>query len=205
MDAIKIMGSVVGAVSLRFLDPQNADILFYTRLAFFCGAAFSAALLLTLFCVIMCKPSLKQHFVQVKQKSLQDYIPFLPQKKGAPQVTDQSHRQYDLEHLGSQALQVAVSFGVAAVLHLYFGYFPPIVLQTAMIPLSLMNTELVWLHLFCRSEKTSKELKRPWEDNQPTWGRMFKDLKKEMMQQMGKGGGARKNKRNENRRAVRRQ
>ena len=120
---------------------------------------------------------------------------------------------YDLHSLSSAFKQSLISPVVTLVLHLYFGYFPPLIVGSVLAPLTVLTSELSRIHLasLFSSAPPAKDLKRPWRAK----GLMsqFKELKKDVMKELkeaggkegGSGGGqagSRKSKKNENRRKI---
>ena len=118
---------------------------------------------------------------------------------------------YDLHILSTAFKQSLISPVVTLVLHLYFGYFPPLIVGSILAPLSTLTSELSRIHLLSlvSSAPPAKELRRPWRAK----GLMsqFKEMKREVMKELnegkgkeqgGGGVGSRKNKKNENRRKI---
>ena len=112
---------------------------------------------------------------------------------------------YDLLKLSADFKQSAISPVVTLLLHLYMGYFPPLVIGAVLAPLTVLTSPLARLHLLSlfTSAPPAKDLKRPWRAK----GIMsqYKELKREVMKELNDGkeaSGSRKNKKDANRRRV---
>jgi len=208
-------GILMGAVAVtRYLDAEDPETLFWSRVAFVVG---------------ICVAWLLQGLIYLRIKQRNDTTPLtvsesdLDPNAASPLASlmgqgesgkpvELTHQAYDLHQLQSAFKQSLISPVVTLVLHLYFGYFPPLIVGSVLAPLTVATSELGRLHLgsLFTSAAPAKELNRPWRAK----GLMtqFKEMKKEVMKELNevkgeKGAtagqtGSRKNKKAENRRKI---
>jgi Phosphate transport (Pho88) len=119
-------------------------------------------------------------------------------------AVETTNKAYDELKLRQQVKQGLITPIIVLVLHLYFGFFPPIIIQSVLTVANTLTTELSRLHLLTllSSSPPAKDLKRPWRVKGMLG--QFREMKKEVMKELNEGKeggtGSRKNKKNENRR-----
>ena len=86
--------------------------------------------------------------------------------------------EHDLREVRKAGQSHAFGFLMTAVLHFYFKLNPPIVLQTIMLPLNMIETPCFRVHVLGRDSKSDERLKRPWREEKPA--NPFTDLAKAM-------------------------
>lgn len=205
MDYITAILSLCCFGVIKGFDLEDPTIIFYVRCAFAVGTTLTLLSIALLYFRIQSADD-KQIIVLTKAE-LNPPQP-MAAMLGAPAEPDANKplqmtiKEHDLTRLRSLASGVLTSLAITLALHLWKNFMPPIILQSVMSLAGVLGSELAKLHLFGQSEKTNKDLKRPWKPKSPFAA--FADLKKEMRQTMSASDAkpGRKNKKAENKMAV---
>ncbi len=89
-----------------------------------------------------------------------------------------TYYEHDLREVKKAGTSQAFGFLMTSVLHFYFKLNPPIVLQTIMLPLNMMETPAFQVHVLEKDGSANKKLQRPWmPEEKPN---PFADLAKAM-------------------------
>ena len=101
-----------------------------------------------------------------------------PYNNGEEKKETLTYYEHDLREVKKAGTSQAFGFLMTSVLHFYFKLNPPIVLQTIMLPLNMMETPAFQVHAFSRRTEPNKKLQRPWmPEEKPN---PFADLAKAM-------------------------
>jgi len=107
---------------------------------------------------------------------------------------------YDMHVLNALFKQLLMPIVIVTIVHSYFEFVPPLLIQ-AVFPLETVAvSELFRLHILHQSSTKHRELKRPFRPAQNGPISIFRQLKKEMAQMSGDKG--RKNKREANKKRM---
>lgn len=205
MDYIQALLGLCCFGVIKGFDLEDPAVIFWVRVAFALGSSLTLLALAALYLRIQSADD-KQIIVLTKA----ELSPPQPMAAmlGAPAEPDANKpmqitiREHDLTRLRSVASGAITPLAITLALHLWKGFMPPIILQSVMALAGVLGSELAKIHLFGQSEKTNKDLKRPWKAKSPFAA--FADLKKEMRQTMSASDAkpARKNKKAENKMSL---
>jgi len=136
------------------IDYSDPAILNNVRMAF----ALAMAL-----CVSSC--ALMYAIVQRKKKKLtEDKVEVTtkdPMDGGKEKVETLTHFEHDVREVGKAFTNQLFGFGVVAAMHVYFKVNPPLLLQTVMLPMNLIEMPVFQVTLLGR--KAEHKLARPWK------------------------------------------
>ena len=101
-----------------------------------------------------------------------------PYNNGEEKKETLTYYEHDLREVKKAGTSQAFGFLMTSVLHFYFKLTPPIVLQTIMLPLNMMETPAFQVHVLEKDGSANKKLQRPWmPEEKPN---PFADLAKAM-------------------------
>ena len=101
-----------------------------------------------------------------------------PYNNGEEKKETLTYYEHDLREVKKAGTSQAFGFLMTSVLHFYFKLNPPIVLQTIMLPLNMMETPAFQVHVLEKDGSANKKLQRPWmPEEKPN---PFADLAKAM-------------------------
>jgi|TARA_B100001250_G_scaffold302017_1_gene263710 hypothetical protein len=101
-----------------------------------------------------------------------------PYNNGEEKKETLTYYEHDLREVKKAGTSQAFGFLMTSVLHFYFKLNPPIVLQTIMLPLNMMETPAFQVHVLGKDGSENKKLQRPWmPEEKPN---PFADLAKAM-------------------------
>ena len=101
-----------------------------------------------------------------------------PYNNGEEKKETLTYYEHDLREVKKAGTSQAFGFLMTSVLHFYFKLNPPIVLQTIMLPLNMMETPAFQVHVLEKDGSENKKLQRPWmPEEKPN---PFADLAKAM-------------------------
>ena len=101
-----------------------------------------------------------------------------PYNNGEEKKETLTYYEHDLREVKKAGTSQAFGFLMTSVLHFYFKLNPPIVLQTIMLPLNMMETPAFQVHVLGKDGSANKKLQRPWmPEEKPN---PFADLAKAM-------------------------
>ena len=101
-----------------------------------------------------------------------------PYNNGEEKKETLTYYEHDLREVKKAGTSQAFGFLMTSVLHFYFKLTPPIVLQTIMLPLNMMETPAFQVHVLGKDGSENKKLQRPWmPEEKPN---PFADLAKAM-------------------------
>ena len=101
-----------------------------------------------------------------------------PYNNGEEKKETLTYYEHDLREVKKAGTSQAFGFLMTSVLHFYFKLNPPIVLQTIMLPLNMMETPAFQVHILGKDGSENKKLQRPWmPEEKPN---PFADLAKAM-------------------------
>jgi len=205
-------GIVIGCLGvIKLLDTTDETVIYYTRIMFVVGVLLSWSLLGLLYLrLISANDQTPFYCSEADLDSSSSSSPLSSiwgQTEGGKTV-ETNNRDYDLMKLKSLIPQSLITPCIIIILHLYWGYYPPLLIQAILPTVTVLSSELSYIHflsLFSSSMANHKELKRPWR----TKGLVtqFREMKREVMKELnegkkggtGTGGAARRNKKTENR------
>ena len=127
------------------------DNLIYIRAAY----ATSIALQLLILFYIRTKILSKGDTTPISYKE-----PKKPFEETEPETIVTNVCDYDQNMVFAQLKQVGISVLVIAVVHIYFGYLPPLIMQAVLSFKNLLGVPLVKVHLLNQADVG--ELSRPW-------------------------------------------
>lgn len=101
-----------------------------------------------------------------------------PYNNGEEKKETLTYFEHDLREIKKAGTSQAFGFLMTSVLHFYFKLNPPIVLQSIMLPLNMMETPAFQVHVLGKDVGSNKKLQRPWmPEEKPN---PFADLAKAM-------------------------
>lgn len=204
-------GIAIGCIALiKFTDLTDPDTILYARIAFACGTITALLLLGFLYLRIQSKNDQRllvvqesdinpnYHVQQGQSPSFSQLLGGQPDSAGKPVETTNQH--YDLLQLRQLLKPCIMTPIIVTLLHLYWGFVPPLILQSLMNVATISTSELFRIYVLGASDKS---VQRPFKPA-PGFGKMFRELKKEMANASGQmeGKNERKNKKLENKKKV---
>lgn len=85
-----------------------------------------------------------------------------PYNNGEEKKETLTYFEHDLREVKKAGTSQAFGFLMTSVLHFYFKLNPPIVLQSIMLPLNMMETPAFQVHVLGKDGSSNKKLQRPW-------------------------------------------
>lgn len=190
---------------IKMVDLTDPTNIFYSRVAFGVGISLTASFLGIIYNRIQTKA--EKGILMVSEADLKPQ-PALAGLLGQPapdtKPDEMTVEEYDMTKLKASASALSSTLFITLLLHLWKGFMPPLIFQAVMQPFSLYSSELFRIHILGQTGTSHKELKRPWKGNQSGLAAQWKQLKKDMEQEMGRDvKPSRKNKKDENARKSR--
>ena len=139
-------------LGIDYKDPEHIHKI---RLCFVCAMTVLALAFATLWTRLASKKKkLEEDQVEVKVKDL---------ATGATKHEKVSLYEHDVREYKKLLQSNLMGAAMVSMLHMYFKVVPPLLLQSIMMPLNLVEGNLFQVHMFGRDESTNAALKRPWE------------------------------------------
>jgi hypothetical protein len=139
-------------LGIDYKDPEHIQKI---RLCFVCAMTVLALAFAALWTRLASKKKkLEEDQVEVKVKDL---------ATGATKHEKVSLYEHDAREYKKLLQSNLMGAAMVSMLHMYFKVVPPLLLQSIMMPLNLVEGNLFQVHMLGRDERTNAALKRPWE------------------------------------------
>ena len=139
-------------LGIDYKDPEHIQKI---RLCFACAMTVLALAFAALWTRLASKKKkLEEDQVEVKVKDL---------ATGATKHEKVSLYEHDAREYKKLLQSNLMGAAMVSMLHMYFKVVPPLLLQSIMMPLNLVEGNLFQVHMLGRDERTNAALKRPWE------------------------------------------
>jgi len=158
---IKTVVSLSIIVLVKLIDTTSPQVLFYGRVAFGIGT-----LLALLTCSLLYFAITKaedNRTIWVVESQLSKWGSSWGSSSSSKEKQSQVMvMEYDRKQLGQLMSNSVVSAVMTLLLHLKFGFVPPLFFQAVFVPLNVIQSPLSQIHLLGRSDNLAPLL-RPWK------------------------------------------